>query len=103
MNGHVSGRQARISIPFHVAGQPDFDIEFVVDTGFAGFLTLPLAAIAVLNLQLLRKMLANLADDSDTVVSVYSATITWEGIRRDVEVLAMGKRPLLGTALQEGF
>lgn len=45
---------------------------------------------------------ANLADDSEVPLPVYVATILWNGVERDVRVLAMGKRPLLGTALLDG-
>lgn len=67
ITGSVSGRQATVSIPFRVPDHPNIEIEFVVNTGFIGFLT-----------------------------------ILWHGQERDVEVLAMGLRPLLGTALLEG-
>ena len=46
---------------------------------------------------------AGLADGSQVIVAVYLATITWEGVERNVEALAMGKRPLLGTSLLDGF
>ena len=103
MNGNVFAREARVPVTFRLPSRPALAIEFVVDTGFAGFLTLPLAAVIALNLPWLRDLSANLADDSDVFVSVYLATIVWEGTERNVEVLAMGKRPLLGTLLLDGF
>jgi clan AA aspartic protease len=77
-------------------------VEFVVDTGFVGFLTLPPAAIAALRLPFLRRIAANLADDSTIHVSVHAATIIWDGEEREVEILATGSRPLLGTLLLGG-
>ena len=103
MNGNVFNRQALISVSFHFPGKPTLEIEFVVDTGFAGFLTLPSAAVAALNLPHLRDLPASLADGSQVIVAVYLATILWDGVVRNVEVLAMGKRPLLGTSLLDGF
>lgn len=41
----------------------------------------------------------NLADNTEVIVSVHSATILWNAEERDVIVLATGRRPLLGTAL----
>lgn len=37
------------------------------------------------------------------MTDVYRATIDWDGALVDVAVLAIGDRPLLGTALLDGF
>jgi clan AA aspartic protease len=73
-----------------------------VDTGFTGFLTLPSAAISALGLPFIRRIAVNLADGSTTHVTVHKATIQWHGSALDVEVLATGPRPLLGTLLLDG-
>lgn len=99
MRGNVSKYQARLTVPIWLTGRPNLGIEFVVDTGFAGELTLPVAAVAMLGLPFLTELTANLADDSGVPVKVHIATILWHGEEREVGVLAMGKRPLLGTAL----
>lgn len=39
------------------------------------------------------------ADNSNVATDVYLATILWNGVERNVTVLAMGRRPLIGTAL----
>ncbi len=59
--------------------------------------------MAVLGLPSLGQISAYLADDSSTKVNVYEATIMWHGEEIHVAELAMGKRPLLGTTLLEGF
>jgi clan AA aspartic protease len=102
VNGHVSNRHALVTVPFRVPNGPNIQIEFVVDTGFAGFLTLPGTAVAALNLSLLRSVPANMADDRNILVFVHAATILWNGEERDVEVLAVGQRPLIGTWLLDG-
>ena len=102
IHGRVSGLQARANIPFRRAPQPDVVIEFVVDTGFEGALTLPPAAVATLGLPYLININANLADDTRKKVAVYQGTIVWDGAELAVAVLAMGRRPLLGTALLDG-
>ncbi|WP_395143418.1 clan AA aspartic protease [Armatimonas sp.] len=99
MQGTVTKYQARLTVPFLLVGKPNLGIEFVVDTGFAGELTLPASAVAALGLPFLTELTANLADDSGVPVKVHIATILWHGQECEVAVLAMGKRPLLGTAL----
>jgi clan AA aspartic protease len=103
MNGNVVGLQAQIGIILCLLGSPNIEIKCVVDTGFEGFLTLPAAAIAKLGLAYITKINANLADNSNVATDVYLATILWNGIERDVAVLAMGRRPLIGTALLKDF
>ena len=90
-------------VAFVLTGQPDMQIEFVIDTGFEGALTLPPQAVAAFALPYLEQLPANLADDSPLLVNIHLATIRWDGREIDVAVLAMGKRPLLGTALLDGF
>jgi predicted aspartyl protease len=46
---------------------------------------------------------ANLADDSSIMTRLHLATIIWPGVEREVIVLAMGRRPLMGTALIEDY
>ncbi|MBC8135625.1 MAG: clan AA aspartic protease [Fibrella sp.] len=85
-----------------IPGRPDMAIEFVVDTGFAGYLTLPIAAVQALALPQVREIAANRADNSTIVVNVHESTVLWHGAERVVEVLAMGKHSLLGMLLLDG-
>lgn len=39
--GYMSSLHALLPVTFRIDGQPGLAIEFVVDTGFTGFLTLP--------------------------------------------------------------
>ena len=102
ISGNVVDLQAQVGIVFRLLDQRDIEIQFVVDTGFAGSLTLPPAAISALGLPFLQEMVANLADDTNTRVDVHVATIVLDGNEYEVAVLAMGTRPLLGTALLAG-
>lgn len=103
MIGRVEDLQAVLPVAFRRGvGQPDIAIDFVVDTGFTGFLTLPPAAVAALRLPLLDTIPATLANDEIVMVAVHGATVVWDGIERLVEVIATGKRPLLGTGLLAG-
>ena len=102
ISGHVSNLQAVVSVVIQLPDQPNLALDFVVDTGFTGYLMLPLPAVSVLNLQFLEDVRANLADDQEVLLPVYGATIYWYGEVRNVRVLAGGRRPLLGTALLAG-
>ena len=99
---HVSNRRALLQIAFRLGGQPDVGIEFVIDTGFTGSLTLPPDAVTAMGLPWLAERTANVADNRDVLVAVHAATILWHGAERIVPVLALGRRPLVGTALLDG-
>jgi clan AA aspartic protease len=101
IQGTVVGLQARINLLICLPGQADVAVDCVVDTGFEGFLTLPLATIAELSLSYAGRIDANLADGSNVSTDVYWATIRWRGVEREIAVLGMGHRPLIGTALLE--
>lgn len=103
ISGTVVGFQARINVIFYPPRLTPAEIECVIDTGFEGFLTLPVNVVEDLELPYLAPMGANLADNSQIVTSVYQGIILWNGVQRVVPVLAMGRRPLLGTALLEDF
>lgn len=46
---------------------------------------------------------AALADGSITRLDVYGATVLWDGVEREVRVIATGVEPLLGMSLLNGF
>lgn len=102
ITGNVTDLQACVGVVLRLPERPDIEIEFVVDTGFAGTLTLPASAVAALGLPFLQEMVANLADGTNVRADVHTATIVREGVEYEVAVLAMGTRPLLGTALLAG-
>jgi clan AA aspartic protease len=103
IHGTVVGLQARMSVILLPPERSGIEIECVVDTGFEGFLTLPPSIIADLGLPYLININANLANNSSVETDVYLATIVWNGTERNVAVLAMGRRPLIGTALLEDY
>ena len=102
-SGEVRNLHALLTIAFRLPGRQDVPIEFVIDTGFTDQLTLPIEAIAAMNLPLLALIPADLADGSTIEMSMYEATILWHGLERHVRVLAAGSRSLLGTRLLENF
>lgn len=95
----MNNLHATIGVAFRLPNQPDLVIECVVDTGFEGALAVPEAAVLAMGLPYLTDITANLANDASVSTPVHGATIVWNGIEAHVAVLAMGRRPLLGTAL----
>jgi len=99
MQGTTRRRQGILPITFRLPRQPNLTLEFVVDTGFTEFLTLPLAAVRAMRLPFLYNHSAYLAYGSTIRMPIHAATILWNDVERQVSVLATGRRPLLGTAL----
>src|SRR5687768_13692641 len=102
MIGRVSGRQARINVSFQLPAMPVLDVEFVIDTGFEGYLTLLPAALRAMGLPFDQQIETVLADGSRRLINAHRATILWHGQALEILVLAMGRRPLLGTLLLDG-
>ncbi|GAP97826.1 clan AA aspartic protease [Leptolyngbya sp. NIES-2104] len=100
IHGTVIGLQAQMNVILRLPGL-ELEVECVVDTGFEGFLTLPPAMIRELKLPYVARIDANLADDSSVAAYAYLIRIVWNGVEREVAVLGIGRRPLIGTALLE--
>ena len=75
------------------------EIEAIIDTGFTGFLTLPAAPVAALELSWLCRQPGILADGSVDLFDVYAARVLWDGRLRAVEVEVVDTEPLLGMSL----
>jgi clan AA aspartic protease len=76
-------------------------VDFVVDTGFNGYLTLPVGAVGAMNLPLFSTTIAILADGTRAEIPTHVATIDWHDRELLIPVLAMGTKPLLGIGLLE--
>lgn len=88
-------------IPLTVRGPSgqSAEIEAVVDTGFNGFLALPSESVAALGLLRSAKVVATLADGSETDFDVHPATVLWDGHPRHVDILMSDTTPLVGMRL----
>ncbi len=102
MTGRIDNLHAMLPVPFQFSDQPDLYIEFVIDTGFTGELTLPPAADEAMQLPFAYDQAVTLANDTDIEVPVHRAAILWHGGERLVHVFATGNRPLLETARLAG-
>ena len=92
------------TVPLEVqnsAGQA-LTIEAVVDTGFDGYLTLPIASVAALGLVWMFQGQGILADGSVAIFSVYEGHVLWENHLRPVEIEAIDIKPLLGMGMLAG-
>lgn len=78
------------------------EIEFAVDTGFTGALSLPPRIVESMRLPLAGRGFAVLADGSGVETWVYLVRIFWHGRMRAVRVLATEGGPLAGMALLRG-
>jgi clan AA aspartic protease len=89
-----------------VVGQgnvPKQMIEALIDTGFSGFLSLPLSIIESLELPWIFSDSVTLGDGSEVVFQMYRATIIWDGLYKVVDVAASEAEQLLGMSLLYGF
>ena len=78
-------------------------IDAVIDTGFTGFLTLPLATINSLNLELYSRETGTLGDGSTRIFDVYIGLLIWDGEYRQIDINAAETDPLVGMSLIYGY
>ena len=78
------------------------EIEAVIDTGYNGFLTLPEAMVAELQLPFLGPGRATLANGAVETFKVHEGTVLWDGQPREVEADATGNTLLVGMLLLDG-
>src|SRR4051812_645370 len=100
--GLVQRREPLIRLTIRGSRGRQQEIEAVVDSGYTGWLTLPPAAIAALNLAWRTLGRATLAGGSVSVFDVYQARVVWDGRVRSVFVDELDATPLLGMALLRG-
>ncbi len=78
-------------------------IEFIVDTAFDGELKLPTSILAKLDVRYVGPSIRALGNGTLRNVSVYLLEMEWNREPRTVSILCMEHRPLLGTALLDGW
>lgn len=101
--GRFIDGKAIVPVIFRLPLQPDFSLDFVIDTGFNDHLTLPPQAVSAMNLPLYSSTPARLADGSEALLPIHLVTIVWDNIEKVVPILASGYKLLLGTALMGGY
>jgi clan AA aspartic protease len=78
-------------------------VEALIDTGFTGFLSLPLSMIESLELPWIFSDSVTLGDGSEVIFQMYRAIVIWDGQFKVVDVAASESEPLLGMSLLYGF
>ncbi len=78
-------------------------VEAVIDTGFTGFLSLPMSRISALGLPWYFRDVGTLGDGSEVIFEMYKATVIWDGQIQIIDVAASEAAPLVGMSLLYGF
>ena len=63
-------------------------VDALLDTGFAGFLTMPTSEVRALALRLIGREAGILADGTLQMFDVFEAQVEWDGAWRDIKVQA---------------
>jgi clan AA aspartic protease len=104
MQGFVNQNcEAMLPIVVGRDNKPTKLVEALIDTGFTGFLSLPLSIIESLGLTWIFSDSLTLGDGSEVNFQMYRATIIWDGAFKVVDVAASETEPLLGMGLLYGF
>ncbi len=95
----------RIWCPIEVIGpHGSITIDGLIDTGFEGYLCLPVEDAIRLGLQLVDRVLANYADGHQKKELVFAGRVRFFDAPHDVEIfLTESETPLIGTSLLEGY
>jgi clan AA aspartic protease len=78
-------------------------VDTVIDTGFSGFLTLPIDIISALGLSWEGRDIATLGDGTSCTFEVYLAVVIWDGQYREIYVNESETVPLIGMRLLRGY
>jgi len=103
MTGVVTpNRQAVIELTLRSTSGQVNTVEAIIDTGFNGFLTLPLPHIARSGFPYEGTVGAVLGDGREVALDIFAGTVVWDGQDRDVVVLGADGDVLVGMALLAG-
>lgn len=104
MQGWVNQNcEAMLPIIVGHGNAPKQMVEALIDTGFSGFLSLPLSIIESLGLPWIFSDSVTLGDGCEVIFQMYRATVIWDGQFKVVDVAASESEPLLGMGLLYGF
>jgi clan AA aspartic protease len=93
---------AVVSVSLLALNRHSKTIDAVIDTGFNGFLTLPLPEIARLQFPYEGTMRVVLGNGQTVDLDMFTGTVLWKGQVREGLVLAAEGMPLVGMALLKG-
>ncbi len=99
----TAGAEAVVPITVVDAAGRGHSVRAAVDTGFTGYLTLPLDLIGALDLPWLGREQGILGDGSVGLFDLFTALVVWDGRERLVAVAAAETEPLIGMELLYGY
>jgi clan AA aspartic protease len=104
MQGFVNQNcEAMLPIVVGRDNKPRQMVNALIDTGFTGFLSLPLSIIESLELPWIFSDSVTLGDGSEVIFQMHRAIVIWDGQFKVVDVAASESEPLLGMSLLYGF
>ncbi len=95
--------EAVVKVAVGRIGSPKRIVDAVIDTGFTGFLSLPLSMIRELDLPWHYRDIGTLGDGSEVVFEIYKGAVIWDGQNKIIDVAASDAEPLVGMSLFYGF
>ncbi len=100
--GVFNDREARVALVVHGPGGQEQGVAPIIDTGFSGYLTLPVAVVEALELERLGQGEALVGDGTIQVFDLYEAVLIWDDQAMVVEVATAETEPLMGMSLIYG-
>ena len=97
------GLELVVRVEAHDATGQAHPIESVIDTGFAGELSLPASVVAALGLPFVHQGFLKLSDGTVVSAPVHRMVVVWDGAIRIVLVHATGGAALLGMGMLRDF
>ena len=99
--GHVRDGFPRLLLTLQGHIGP-INIEFILDTGFDGELSLPANILTQMQATFIKDETIMLADGSLSRRPVYRIEIEWDGQSRLTQVILLDNAPLMGIQLMDG-
>ncbi len=100
--GHVRDRFARITLLLPGLDGP-LSVEFLVDTGFDGDLSLPLSLISRMETSYAASRRVRLADGYESNQGYRQIMLSWDEDTIPIKVLIVETNPLIGVLLMENY
>lgn len=102
IEGVARNSAPRIILTVH--GEDDSeDIEFLIDTGCTGFLSLPTSTLDALGAEEEGAAFVSMADGSYRRAMLYRVNVEWNGDEREVQAITLEDQPLLGFQMMQGY